>query len=164
MDKKEIFIYVGIFLIVMFIVYAILKRVGIIQSTEAKKRDERVNVLSTSTSDWYLPDYHTNFPSAKKLSNSTAIEIAKKLHEAMYSTPLKNMASLGLATLGTDTTTLFAQIAKIKSKVQFSQVANEYNILYNEDLYTSILSELSDKELLKLTSYVDGLSSTYDYE
>ena len=160
MDKKTIFLYIGILIVVLFILKSVFERIGLIKSAEQKAIDSKVATLTTTTTEYYQPSFHKKYASKHYLSGSEAKKLAEAFHESMFSTTLKNILSYGAASLGTSTSKFNNALTAIKSKVKFSQVAAVYSNLYKADLYTDILSELSDSELLKFANYIESLPTT----
>lgn len=157
MDKKVIFMYLSISVVILFVVYSVMQKIGIIKTAAEKAKANKVQQLTESTADFYTSEFYKTFDKKYLLNEKEAKDIAATLHESMFSSGVKSFLTYGVASLGTDESKLFAALTKIKSKVKFSQIADVYNKAYSTDLYTDILSELGETDLLKFSNYIESL-------
>jgi hypothetical protein len=150
-DETIKFVIIGIVALgIIFIVIAVMKKVGIIKSAAAKTVD--TNVTAISTSDYFNPSYYKTAGTFKQLSDTECETYTKKLHKAFMN------GSLSMAVGGTDEEAIYGVFALLSNKTQISQIAEAYYTLYNKrDFRTDLLNELTDKEVSKLYEIIEKL-------
>jgi hypothetical protein len=137
--------YVIGIIVILFIVYKLLQKVGIIKTAAARKleTDKVVSTEAVRTSDIFDPTYFAKV-------NHTTIGLSKA---NMYAEELHN-AMVGW---GTDEEAIYATFGKLYNKVNVSEVAAAYQVNYSQDLQSDLLNELSEKELVPLWDIINKL-------
>ena len=131
--------------VVLFIVYKLLVKVGIIKSS-AKKRAEAeqgaaVDMLRTD--EYWKPDYYKGL-SFKSLGSNAATLYAQTIRA-------------GLRGFGTNEEKINVTFGKLFNKCNVSEVSEKYYLQYGRDLQTDLLNDLSDKEVASLMNIINGL-------
>jgi len=136
--------FIGI-LIVLYIVYKLLGKVGIIK-TAAKRKEEKAEVIAETelrTSEYFDPMF---------LKDRDGYSPLKSL-AAKYATDLRD----ALRGMGTNEEKIFTTFGKLTSKWNISEVALNYQVKYERDLLTDLLNDLTEAEQLTLFNIIDKL-------
>lgn len=140
-DKIKIALTVAVIAIVVFLVYKLAGKIGLVKTREQKEKDKAVESLTLS--EYFNPSYYKN-KSAKPLGNSIADSFAKDIRKALKG-------------FGTNEDLIYSTFAKLKNKVNISELADTYNIKYKADLKADIMNDLNDKEKAKLMFIINSL-------
>lgn len=129
-------------LVVLFIIYKILGKTGLVETKEDKKEDAAATEIRTLSyfNPLYLKDKLTTY---QKLG-SIAKSYASQLRTAMKG-------------FGTDEEMIYNTFGKLKTKENIAEVAMYYVAEYNSDLQSDLLNELNDKEMLILMNIINKL-------
>jgi hypothetical protein len=132
--------FIGI-LIILFIVYKILGKLGLIETKEDKKEDAAASEIRSLSyfEPLYLKDKKDYIPLVR-----VAQFYAAQLLKALYG-------------LGTDEETVYSVFGKLKSKENIAEIAMYYAKDYNRNLQADLLNDLSDSEMLTLTNIINKL-------
>lgn len=129
-------------LIVLYIVYKVLGKIGLVKTKEKRKQETAVEDLRSvkQFSTKYLADKIDNYPQLGKLGKDYAV----RLHDAIKGA-------------GTDEETIFSIFSQLRSKENISEIAVYYKAAYQRDLLTDILNDLTDKEKATLMEIINKL-------
>jgi len=136
--------FIGI-LVILFIVYKLLGKVGIIK-TSAKRKAEAASeqaVESLRSDDYFNPAYYKG-KQFKSIGANAANLYAQYLHEA-------------LSGVGTDEELIYSTFGKLYNKTNISEVAASYFLQYGKDLQAGLLDDLNKKEAVPLMDIINNL-------
>lgn len=133
--------FIGI-LLILYIVYKVLGKVGLVATKEDKKEDEAATALRTL--NYFDPLYLKGRTSYVPLGKSTGQFLSGELRSAMSG-------------LGTDEEKIYSVFGKLKSKENIAEVSMYYLNDYNRSLQADLLNELGDKEMLILNNLINKL-------
>jgi hypothetical protein len=131
--------------ILLFIVYKLLVKVGLIKSA-AKKRAEAEQgaaVEMLRTDDYWKPDYYKGL-AFKSIGSNAATLYAQTIRA-------------GMRGFGTNEEKILVTFGKIFNKCNVSEISEKYATQYGRDLQADLLNDLSDKEVASLMNIVNGL-------
>jgi hypothetical protein len=127
-------------IVVIFVVYKILKGLGLIKDAQ---KDTAVEDLRTT--DYLNPDYFKGKQGDfRSLGADAAILHASELRAAMQG-------------FGTDEEAIYAVFGKLYNKVNCSELAATYLQGFGDDLQTDLLNELTDSEKQTLWDIIKKL-------
>lgn len=132
-------------LVVLFIVYKLLIKVGLIKSP-AKKRaqaEAEAAVEMLRTDDYFSPDYYKG-RQFKSLGSNQANLFAQQIRKALRG-------------FGTNEEELYTTFSKLYNKCNVSEVAESYQLQYKNNLQADLLNDLNDKEVAELMNIINGL-------
>lgn len=138
--------FVGI-VVVLFIVYKFLGKIGLIKTSE-KKREEEAETKAAAqlrTSVYFEPLY-------LKDKLSTYKPLGKSLASS-YASQLKG----SLSGAGTDEETIYAVFGKLRSKENIAEISAYYLQKYSRSLQSDLLNDLNDAEMVILTDIINKL-------
>lgn len=138
-------VYLAGFVIALFVVYKIMKGVGLIKSAskERAKAEQEAAVEMLRTDDYFSPDYYKG-RKFKPLGSNTSNVYAQALRKAMRG-------------IGTDEESIYTTFNKLYNKCNVSEVAESYFIQYGKDLQTDLLNDLGKKEVTQLMNIINAL-------
>jgi len=122
-----------------FIIKPLLAKFGLVKSEEDTKN------LAEENSNAWNPNYWKTAKPPKLGLNS---EGAKALARAIGNS---------FGTLNDNENKITIQFKLLKTQVQNSQLVDTYRQLYNEDLFRTLYSKLSDKEFNSIINFVKNL-------
>ena len=133
-------------LVILFIVYKVLGKIGLVKTVAAKKEEAAEEAAATSirAMKQFQPLYLKDKLATYKTLGSTAKFYAAQLMKA-------------LSGFGTDEETVYSVFGKLQSKDNIAEVAAYYLQDYNRSLQSDLLNELDDSELLTLTKIINKL-------
>ncbi len=140
-DKIKIALAIFVAGLVLFIIYRIMGKIGLVKSAESEKKDESIYNLRTMKE--FNPNYYKNRSFAalgKGVSDSYAKDIKK---------------SLGLITDNEEL--IYSTFAQLKNKTNISEIAESFKSMYKKDLRSFLLSYLSKNEMQKLNDIINKL-------
>lgn len=132
--------FIGI-LIILYIVYKILGKVGLVETKEDKKEAEAATKIRSLS--YFEPLYLKGRTDYKPLG-STAQFYAAQLMKAMKG-------------FGTDEEMIYSVFGKLKNKENIAEVAAYYYQDYKRSLQADLLNDLSDSEMLTLNNIINKL-------
>lgn len=136
--------FIGI-LVILFVIYKILGKLGIIKTAEKKEAEknetEAVNELRTN--DLFDPQYWKG-KYYRVIGKDNANILAGRLRVAMQG-------------LGTDEEMILTTFGKLKCKINVSEVTYAYAQLYKRDLRLDMIDELSDSEMNEVWQIIKKL-------
>lgn len=152
--KIQVFVYILIAVIVLFVMYQLMKRIGLIRSKEQRKRDKLKQESKTEkkfietaieTDDVFNPNTWKNvFSKERLLTENEAKEQAKEIWKA-WGWPFD------------DEERVYAAFRSLSDPIQVSQVAYWYMDKYNEDLATGLTKRLDKKELVTVHNIIKNI-------
>lgn len=160
----QVFLYGILAIAVIFVLYFVLKRFGIIKSFQEHKTDkqksiaERASEISVakekavskdvknivSKTTYFKPTYYKNSGSMNLISQLEAKQAAENIHDAW-------------GIMNDDEEQIYGVFRSLTSKEQVSQVAEAYNKAFNKDLAGDLMSRLSKAELKVIYDITDAL-------
>ncbi len=140
-DKIKIALTLVVIFIILFLVFKLAGKVGLIKTKADKEREKAVESLTTSV--YFNPSYYKG-KSSKPLGVSIADALAKDVRKSLKG-------------FGTNEDLLYSTFAKLKSKTNISELADTYNVKYRSDLKADIMKDLNDKEKSKLMFIINSL-------
>lgn len=137
--------FIGI-LVLLFIVYKVLSKIGLVKTAADKKEEKQTAeaVSSIRSLKYFEPLYLKDKLDTYQKLGKTAQFYAAQLSKAMSG-------------FGTDEETIFSVFGKLKSRENIAEVASYYLNDYNESLQTDLLNELSEDELKTLSDIINKL-------
>ena len=134
--------YVIILLLALYILNTVFKKVGLKESKETKKiKKGATNIV---TSKYFNPSLHKNTVLYRPLGVEMAGHYAKELRQAVN-------------WWGTDEALIFSTFRKLFNKMNISQVSDRYEQMYDEDLRSRLINELSEYDLGLLNTIIEKL-------
>lgn len=141
MKKEYILILYGVIAIVVIIfLSAILKKLGIFKSKE--KKEQIQNVAELQGADYFNPDYYKG-KTIKPLGSELAKELCKEIRKAIKGA-------------GTNENLLYDVFNRIYNKANISEIAEQYQLKYNDSMKADILNDLKDKEKSMLMEIINS--------
>lgn len=140
-------LYLTGFFIALFIVYKLLLRLGIIKGAK-RKRAEREEAAATEmlrTDEYWNPEYWRKMKPYKQLGGNIPADYAQAIHDSIY------------GRLNTDYEKIFTTFGKLYNKVNVSEVAALFQVMFEKNLQSSLLNNLNDKHIAELMNIVNGL-------
>lgn len=133
-------------LVLLFIVYRILGKVGLVTTREKKRTEaEKTEAVSNLRTDEYFNPLYYKGKSYKSVGQALGEKYAGDLRIAMSGA-------------GTDEELINATFGKLYNKVNVSEVAAYYYLkTKGRDLQADLLNELSDKEIVELMNIINAL-------
>lgn len=133
-------------ILVIFMLYKVLMGLGLIKSKTKKEVDK--SLVTIRQTDIFNPNFHKekNF---RKLSDNEITVYAKDLRKAIKG-------------FGTNEELIYSTFKKFWNKLNISQVAEKYYLLYKRDLRTDILNDLNSKEVNILMGIINTLPNSLD--
>jgi len=142
----QMFLYGLITIVVIIVLITVMRRVGLIKSGAEKKADkqEAKDMTALKTSQYFDPNnYKTGWNMTKLLPTDTAKLLAQEIEK-----------SWGF--LNDDEDRIYSAFRKINYKVNVSQIAEQYALLYKSDLLGVLLDKLHEDEILFIWNIIDG--------
>lgn len=134
--------YIIAILVILFIVYKVIGKLGLVDTKEDKKKDEAAAALRTS--NYFDPLYLKGNTSYKALGKTKATFYAGELRSSIKG-------------WGTDEEKIYSVFGKLNSKENISEIALYYEHDFNRSLQSDLLNELNDKEMLILNNIINKL-------
>jgi ABC-type transport system involved in Fe-S cluster assembly fused permease/ATPase subunit len=154
--ETKIFAYFLITVVVLFILYFVLKRIGIIQSRAETKAESKAKAEATKTLTnlnqmvidfkdlkYWNPDYMNAIPFGLRMSYDKATGIAKEIEDAW-------------GWLNDDEGQLYNAFTKIPKQRDIASVAYYYQQLFNKDLRSDLIDRLNKNEIRNLWQIIDA--------
>lgn len=169
MDKKKIYIYAGLTIFVLILVYLLINKFenwfGKSQETKEAEKTIETNFQKT----WFVPYWWQKIAKSKKVkgfdltktkfyptlfrSLDIPQQIAYDFDSALH--PLKYV-TLGV---GTDISTFWNALKRIENKIQFNQVLSAYTGF--GDLISDINNDLSPDQIKQFYSIINKLPNGF---
>jgi hypothetical protein len=132
--------------VVLFIVYKFLGKIGLIKTADKKKQDEAETKAAQTlrTSVYFDPMYLKGKTKTYNQLGNDAQYYAATIMKA-------------LGGFGTDEELIYATFGKLKSKENIAEVAAYYLQDYNRILQADLLNDLSDEEMVILNDIISKL-------
>jgi len=132
-------------IVVLFIIYLVAKKFGLVKSSESIKADkEKAKNLDTlKQAKYFNPLYYQNIAN-KPLGELEAKEIAKDIYDAW-------------GVFNDDEPAIYSAFGKLSNKTNISQLAEVYYNQYKKDLRSDLLNGLSDSEQNTLMGVINTL-------
>jgi hypothetical protein len=131
------------FVIILFIVYKLMTKLGLIKSA-AKKKEEKIEAAASKDLR-AMKFFDTGYLKGKNYKSiGTAKETAASIRNALKG-------------LGTDEEKIFSAFSKLPSKDSISEVALNYAVDYKSSMITDLLNELTDEEKVTLVNIINDL-------
>lgn len=143
-----LFAYGLLTIIVIWVLYLVMKKIGLIQDKASKIEEEQKakNIVAITETDIFRPSTHET--TGKGLSvlvpSSTAIEWAKDIKNAF-------------GWINDDEEAIYNVFRKMTNQLQVSQVANAYSELFNSDLFGDLDYYFSEVELSNVWNIIKTL-------
>lgn len=140
-DKIKIALTIVVIFIVLFLVFKIAGKIGLIETKKDKEKKRAVETLTLL--EYFNPAYFKNKsfkPLGSVISDALAVDIRKSIKG-----------------FGTNEDLLFSTFSKLKNKINISEVAEAYYKKYQSDLKADILKDLNDTEKEKLMFIINSL-------
>lgn len=157
--KSPIFWYVVAAIIAFYVISKILARFGIIKDSATLAKEKAVQDMRINADKWVFGTYIA-LPKGEKmkvLTSDKVNELSKLFKDSFDGSTLANLATLGLAQLGTSEEKFTAALRQCRSKYMWFQVAKKYREMYQKDLFTNALAELNDDESEVFVKYLQSL-------
>ena len=158
--RAEIFAYILIAIVVLFIVFMLLKRFGIIKSKtqrdttkikqesreeKAETKAEKAQIIELlSDNEYFKPGIWKGIP-------------AKRLYTTEYSRQLATKIKKAFGLLNDKEEVIYAVFRSLKDKANISQIAFAYMALYNTDLLGELIARLSKSELQMIYNIIENI-------
>jgi hypothetical protein len=139
---KIVIVVVVVLLGYLLIVRPILQKIGIVKTSEDKKREEETKTLGTSVSSPFSPTYYKQQSKAVILDNADTL--AKQIHGA-------------IGYIYDDENSVYGALRQLTTKTQLSFLADTFTKKYSEDLYQYLRRNLSDDEMDVVNSIASSL-------
>ena len=138
--------YIGAFFIVLFIVYKLMAKVGLIKTIAKKKEEakEEAAAVELRSMEYFNTTLISKAPFSYVPLGQVAITKAKELRSALRG-------------LGTDEEAVFATFSKLKNRFNISEISLAYKEKYNDDLLIDILNDFNDEEKVTLIEIINKL-------
>lgn len=141
-------IYIGAALIGVYLIYKIFSGVGLIK-TGAKKKEIAARSeaeIKLRGSEYFNPLFlKTKVDAYKSKLDSAEVKLmVQEIRQALRG-------------LGTNEEKIFSVFGRLKSKWNISELSFYYRYVYNRDLLTDLLNDLTDKEQLILWDIISKL-------
>lgn len=132
-------------LVILFVVYQVLAKIGLIKTRAKKKAEAAKEEASTElrTSEFFDPMILEQYPNYVPLKNQ-ARDWAAQLYNAMHK-------------LGTDEEAIYSVFGRLRNKLNIAEISLNYRLAWRRDLLTEILNELTEKEQVNLWTIISKL-------
>ena len=134
----NIFFYGVALLVILWIVYLLMKRIGLIKSQTVKKAEKETieNVKDLIASEYFNPNLYkqSNYGYAHLPSNETVNGWAKQIHDSF-------------GWFNDDEEEIYSVFRAMNNKLTISQVSDAYTQLYSSDLLGDLKQYLNEREL-----------------
>ena len=152
---NKLFVYFIITVIVLFILYFLLKRVGIIQAPESKEvREARADQIKTITdlnqqvidfkkSPLFNPSYMNSIPFSNRMDYDTATRLAKEIEKAW-------------GWLNDNEKRVYNAFSQINKQSDVSSIAYYYRQLFDEDLRSKIIDKFTKSEIRNVWNIIQS--------
>lgn len=133
-------------LVLLFIIYRILGKIGLVQTKEKQRKEaEKTEAMTELRNDDYFNPLYYKGKTYKHLGEALGQKYAGDLNIAMRGA-------------GTDEELIMVTFGKLYNKVNVSEVAAHYYLkTKGRDLQTDLLNELSEKEVVQLMNIINSL-------
>ena len=140
--------FIGI-IIILFVVYKVLAKFGIIKTAAAKAQEakEAASVNEIRTGDFFDPEYWKTKSGFNKLGAEQAAEYASDIYGSIY------------WRINTNSEKIFSTFGKLTNKTQISEIADQYKQKYDRDLQASLLNNLNEGHIAELTDIINLLQN-----
>jgi hypothetical protein len=135
---KVVIIIVLVLLAYLLIVRPILKKVGIIESAEDKRKDKEQEQLATSPDSPFNPNYYKAKNAPHYLTRESAEQMADELNDA-----IPGFWKGFVSGWGDDENGVFGVLKKLQSKRQLSYLSEVFYERHGMDLYTVLKRNLT---------------------
>lgn len=143
-----LFAYGILTVIVIWVLYLVMKRIGLIQSKTDQEKDDRQakNIIEITTTDIFRPSTYeeTNKGLSVLVSSEKASEWARSIYSAF-------------GWINDDEQAVYNVFRNMTNQLQVSQVADAYSQLYNSDLFGDIDYYFSDVEVSNVWNIIKQL-------
>jgi hypothetical protein len=139
-------LYIIAILTVMFVLYQVLGKIGLIKTGKRKKVEAEQSVAEKElrTAEYFNPMFLKGRTDEYKSMGSIAKNYAAQLYQAMHR-------------LGTDEELIYSIFGKLYNKWNIGEISMYYRSAFNVDLITDLLNELTDKEQATLWNIINQL-------
>ena len=156
--ETKLFAYFLVTVIVLFILYFLLKRIGIIKSKEPKEvRDAKAKQIDTITnlnqmvidfkeSMLFNPSSMNAIPFANRMSYSRATDLAKEIEDAWAKWYWPN----------DDENAIYKAFSSIDKQLDVSSIAYYYRQLFDKDLRSDIIDKMTNSEIRNIWAIIQS--------
>jgi hypothetical protein len=141
--------FIGI-LVLLFIVYKVLQKFGLIKTSAEKKAEvqQQTAITAMRDEDIFDPFYVKDNKEGYTLLDTKADIYANDIHDSIY----------GFLKAGTNYEKIFSTFGKMKCKLNISETALAYTIDFeNRDMRADIMNNLSDQHIADLMAMIKKL-------
>lgn len=152
---NKLFVYFIITVIVLFVLYFVLKRIGIIQGREPKEvREAKADQVKTITelnqmiidfkkSPIFNPSYMNSIPFSKRLDYNDATELAAQIDDAW-------------GWLNDNEKQVYNAFSGITKQADVASIAYYYRQLFGKDLRSDIIKKMNNSEIRNVWSIIQS--------
>jgi len=156
--EKKLFGYFLVTIIVLFVLYFLLKRIGIIKSREPKEvRDARTKQIDTITnlnqmvidfkeSSLFNPATMNAIPFSLRMSYDRATGLAQDIENAWAKWYWPN----------DDENAIYKAFSSIDKQQDVSSIAYYYNQLFDRDLRSDIIDKMTNSEIRNIWTIIQS--------
>ena len=159
----NVFAYFLLTIVSLFILYQVMKRLGLVQTSYIRKHDKEQEELKNeqelkeikavsdlNSAPWMSPDFYKKYPASSYMSDQEAIAAANKLGNAMGSRWWHD----------DDEPAVYNVFRSLDNKIQVSQVAEEYANMWNKDLAGYLIERLNSEEISMILDIINQLPNS----
>lgn len=139
----QIIAYVTGFLIIIWVVYLLLKKIGLVESREEKVKDKMNEEAAKEAVKWFPPNIWKNYPASTAMNSTISEGYAKEIHDSF-------------GWINDDEDKIYSVFQKLVYKQNVSQLAQSYEQLYSADLHAKLFNNLSDLEMQYIYNIIDS--------
>lgn len=142
----------AVVIVILFVVYRVLKGVGLIQSAQEQKQEQQREQAVTATI--WNPNLHTNYVS---VGEKKPVYLLRKAERDELARKLWNAKGI----FNDDEEAIYAVFRSLRYQTQVASIVLSFKELFNQDLVTWLKSVLSDDEFTTVLNIISA--KTYGY-
>lgn len=138
----QIIAYVTGFLIIIWVVYLLLKRIGLIESRQQRVEEKEQTEREKRAVQFFPPNIWKEYPTRTAMNNDVSNNLATEINN-----------SFGF--FNDNEQRIFSVFQKLAYKQNVSQLSNSYEQLFHADLHSKLFDNLNSNEMDYIYNIID---------